>query len=199
LWHYATGAADVAPLSSYRIAGQDYLATVVGQAGNQQTPNLPATTGSKGSYVLALRVNATLPIANTGRGQTPPGLTGSGAAQTGNIPYTTAQVNAGKAQYAQSCAACHGSQLQGVSAPALAGSALGKTHLTVSAIRTIVIRQMPLTAPASLTSTQYADIMAYLLAVNCVKASAGNQPFPAADSPAFSKVTLVGAVCPVKP
>jgi mono/diheme cytochrome c family protein len=33
--------------------------------------------------------------------------------------YTDAQATAGAAVYAQSCAACHGSQLEGVAAPAL--------------------------------------------------------------------------------
>ncbi len=196
LWRYTTGSDDVAPISEYRIDGQEYLVTVVGQAGNQTTPNLPL---SKGSYVLAFRVGATSPVDNTNRGQTAPGLSGSGVAQTGSVPYTSAQVQAGKAQYAHSCAICHGEHLQGVSAPALAGGAFGKSHLTVSAMRTIITKQMPLTAPGSLSPPQYSAVMAYLLASNCVKSSgAGDQPFPTTDSPAFHNLTLVGDVCTVK-
>ncbi len=196
LWNYATGSDDVAPFSAYRVDGQEYVATVVGQAGNQTTPNLPP---SRGSYVLAFRVGATSPITNTKEGQTSPGLSGSGLTQSGSVPYTGAQVQSGKAQYAHSCAICHGEQLQGVSAPALAGGAFGKSHLTVASMRTIVTKQMPLTAPGSLSAAQYADIMAYLLASNCVKpGAAGNLPFPTTGSPAFQSVTLVGAVCSVK-
>jgi alcohol dehydrogenase (cytochrome c) len=196
LWRYATGSDDVAPFSEYRVDGQEYVATVVGQAGNQTTPNLPP---SKGSYVLAFRIGATSPITNTSRGQTLPGLSGSGATQTGSVPYTSAQVQAGKAQFAQSCAICHGKQLQGVSGPALAGSAFGKSHLTLAAMRTIVTKQMPLTAPGSLSAAQYASVMAYLLAANCVKPSGGGeQPFPTTASPALESIALVGAVCSVK-
>jgi alcohol dehydrogenase (cytochrome c) len=196
LWHYATGSDDVAPFSLYRVDGQEYLATVVGQAGNQTTPNLPP---SKGSYVLAFRAGAASPVTNTSRGQTLPGLSGSGVVQTGSVPYTNAQVQAGKAQFAHSCAICHGDQLQGVSAPALAGSAFGKSHLTVAAMRTIVTKQMPLTAPGSLSDAQYANLMAFLLASNCVKPSGGgSQLFPTAGLPALQSVTLVGAVCSVK-
>jgi mono/diheme cytochrome c family protein len=115
--------------------------------------------------------------------------------QSGSAPYTPAQVQAGKAQYATSCAACHGAQLQGVSAPALSGSAFGKSHLSISELRTVVTKQMPLTAPGSLTPSQYASLMAYLLAANCVKSS-GTEPFPVADQPAFKTVILAGGACP---
>ena len=40
--------------------------------------------------------------------------------------YTDAQASAGAAVYAQSCAACHGSQLEGVAAPALKGQVFGE-------------------------------------------------------------------------
>jgi hypothetical protein len=55
---------------------------------------------------------------------------------------------------------------------------------------------MPLTAPGSLTARQYASIMAYLLAANCVKPSGnGTMSFPVADQAEFKTVVLVGAVC----
>jgi mono/diheme cytochrome c family protein len=120
----------------------------------------------------------------------------AGAVQTGTAPYAQAQVQAGKIQYTASCAACHGARLQGVSGPALTGSAFGKSHLTIAALRTVVTKQMPLTAPGSLSASQYASIMAYVLAANGEKPSGnGTTPFPTTDRAEFKAVVLVGAVC----
>jgi mono/diheme cytochrome c family protein len=147
---------------------------------------------------MAFRVGATNPVANNTTGQAAVvAAAASGAVQMGTVPYTQAQVAAGKAAYAQSCGACHGAQLQGISAPALTGSAFGDSHLSVSALRTIVTKQMPLTAPGSLSPAAYASIVAYLAASNCVKPS-GATPFPTSDQPAFKGVLLVGQSCPVK-
>ena len=44
-WEGFTGSAVVAPISAYSVNGAEYLAVVVGEAGNQQTPNLPASEG----------------------------------------------------------------------------------------------------------------------------------------------------------
>jgi mono/diheme cytochrome c family protein len=194
LWKHATGTSIVAPFSAYRVDGAEYLAIEGGQPGNQRTPNLP---NSRGSFVMAFRLGATNPVANSAKGQSVAAAAASiGAVQSGSAPYTPAQVRAGKAQYAAACSACHGAQLQGVSAPALAGSAFGKSHLSISALRTIVTKQMPLTAPGSLTPAQYASLMAYLLAENCVKPSGvGTTPFPLGDRPAFGQVILAGAAC----
>ena len=41
-WKNDTGSSIVAPISAYSVNGTEYLAVVVGEAGNQQTPNLPA-------------------------------------------------------------------------------------------------------------------------------------------------------------
>jgi len=195
LWRHASGSSIVAPFSSYRAGGVEYLAVAVGEPGNQHTPNLP---DSKGSYVLAFRVGAKNAIANTAKGQSLAAAAATkGVVQAGSAPYTVAQVKAGKAQYVASCEACHGAQLQGVSAPALAGSAFGSSHLSISALRSIVTKQMPLTAPGSLTAPQYASIMAFLLASNCLKPSGGGTtPFPTTDEPAFKQVVLAGGACP---
>jgi alcohol dehydrogenase (cytochrome c) len=194
LWKHATGTAIVAPISSYSVDGQEYLAVEGGQPGNQRTPNLPS---SKGSFIMAFRVGATNPLVNSTKGQSVVvAAAAAGAVQAGTAPYTPAQVQAGKSQYAASCAACHGARLQGVSGPALAGSAFGKSHLSISALRTVVTKQMPLTAPGSLTPGQYASIMAYVLAANCVKPSGnGTTPFPVTDRADFKTVVLVGAAC----
>jgi mono/diheme cytochrome c family protein len=146
---------------------------------------------------MAFSLGATNAIANSDQGQSfAAASAATGVKQTGSAPYTAAQVEAGKKQYATSCVACHGAQLQGVSAPALAGSAFGKSHLSISALRTIVTKQMPLTAPGSLSPAQYASLMAYLLASNCVKPSGnGTTPFPSTDRPEFQAVVLAGDAC----
>lgn len=104
--------------------------------------------------------------------------------------YTAAQASAGAQVYAQDCASCHGANLQGVAAPALAGKDFQKTAIsdkyTVSIIRTIATQNMPLSNPGSLSDTQYADVLAYLLAANCYPA--GTKPFPTQDEPALQVI-----------
>jgi outer membrane protein assembly factor BamB len=65
LWKEFTGSAVVAPFSAYQLNGNEYLAVVVGEAGNQQTPNLPT---SRGSRVLAYRLGSVPTIVNTATG-----------------------------------------------------------------------------------------------------------------------------------
>jgi len=201
LWHDDIGSSVVAPISAYENGGQEYLAVFAGEAGNQQTPNLPQTNGAR---IVAYRLGASETVMNDAAGQPTPfpkaaQVTESGPApapQTGSVPYTAAQVASGKAVYTQQCSSCHGASLQGVSAPGLAGASFGHAGLNVSEIRTIVTQQMPLTAPGSLNPEQYAAVMAYLLSYNCIKASGATTPFPTHDDPAFKNVIVSGATCP---
>jgi alcohol dehydrogenase (cytochrome c) len=202
LWTNDTGASIVAPMSAYSIGGNQYIAVLSGAAGNQQTPNMPI---AKTSTMIAYRLGPVAsPIANTTAGQTVVAGTSASSASlppsVGSAPYTSAQVTAGQTAYRQQCASCHGVQLQGVSAPALTGKSFANAHLNLSQERTIVTTQMPLTAPGSLKPQQYAEIMAYLLAYDCVHvAQQGTQPFPTTNEPEFSKVILGGRACPPRP
>jgi alcohol dehydrogenase (cytochrome c) len=208
LWKGNTGASIVAPISIYADGGKEYVAVLSGQAGNQQTPNVPR---AKGSIMTVYTVGPVASaIANTTEGQQAVPQTASGnanlPASVGSAPYTAAQVAAGQKAYETSCVSCHGAQLQGVSAPALTGASFARAHLNLSQVHAIVTTQMPLGAPGSLSPEQYADIMAYLLAYDCVPATGGTAasgggtaPFPTKDQPAFSKVVFGGRSCPPKP
>jgi len=200
-WTQSTGSSVVAPLSAYSLDGTEYLAVVVGEAGNQQTPNLPGTHGSR---MIAYRLGPAQVIDNDATGQVAlaNAVNGSGesaapvASSKGSAPYTQQQVAQGRDIYTQQCAACHGATLQGVSAPALKGPAFAHSHLTASQLRGAVTQRMPLTAPGSLKPQEYASIMAYLLAYDCVKpAGNGQQPFPTTDLPALQQVALGGTTC----
>lgn len=90
--------------------------------------------------------------------------------------YTEAQANAGAAVYAQSCAACHGSQLEGVAAPALKGAPFGDManaqSLTVDSLLDVIINTMPQSDPGSLKPEDYAAVTAYILQQNGYPAGA---------------------------
>jgi polar amino acid transport system substrate-binding protein len=153
--------------------------------------------------VLVYGLGAAKPIVNGLQGQTAL-RTASGAGEsapvtvsTASLPYTPAQVASGAAIYTSSCASCHGAQLQGVAGPALTGAAVARTHPSVSQLRTTVTTLMPLTAPGSLTPAQYAAVMAYMMAYDCIQPSGGGKtPFPTTDTPALAKVTVGPGTCP---
>ena len=84
--------------------------------------------------------------------------------------YTEAQANAGATVYAQTCAACHGSQLEGVAAPALKGPPFGDManaqSLTVDTLLDVIANTMPQSDPGSLKPEEYAAVTAYILQQN---------------------------------
>jgi len=91
--------------------------------------------------------------------------------------FAPAQVPQGRWEYSQQCAVCHGAQLQGTGAPALKGREFtaqwnGKK---LDELYTYVHKNMPLGRGASLTSQEYADIVAYILAQSGLPA--GNERF----------------------
>jgi mono/diheme cytochrome c family protein len=123
------------------------------------------------------------------------------AASPGSAPtYTAAQAHAGAAVYAKNCISCHGANLQGVAGPAIAGKDfLGgavTNKWTFADLRNIVVQQMPLNNPGTLTPTQYADVLAFILASNCFPATAA--PFPESDAPALAAAKVAPPAAPVK-
>jgi mono/diheme cytochrome c family protein len=97
---------------------------------------------------------------------------GATRAADGPISFTAAQAATGAKAYAQNCASCHGANLMGVTAPALAGKSSGIAQQPLSEVYQYVSQQMPMTAPGSLSKTQYVNIVAYLLQKN------GHKPGP---------------------
>ncbi|MHB1004225.1 MAG: c-type cytochrome [Chloroflexota bacterium] len=76
----------------------------------------------------------------------------------------------GKTVYAQSCAACHGDQGQGGSAPAIMGSnaKLAPRFKNAKEVDAFVRANMPQGAPGSLKPEQYNQVVAYMMQQNNV-------------------------------
>jgi len=110
----------------------------------------------------------------------------------GSVSYTEAQARSGKAIYMQHCDSCHGKNLQGVSAPAIAGTEFltvsHKNNYTVSILNTIVTQNMPFNDPGGLKPTEYADVMSFLLASNCFPA--GKTPYPSDPGSTFGTAKI---------
>ncbi len=91
-------------------------------------------------------------------------------AQTKPALYTADQANAGAAVYAQSCASCHGAQLEGVAGPALKGQTFDDLataqSLTADAMLDVISGTMPQSDPASLKMEDYNAVTAYILQQN---------------------------------
>lgn len=108
------------------------------------------------------------------------------------VSYTKAQAHAGVAVYKQNCLSCHGATLQGVAAPAVAGkeflTQVSGNGWSVADLRNLVVQQMPLNNPGTLSAKQYADVIAYLLASNCF--AAGTTPFPQKDEPRLAAIRI---------
>lgn len=80
--------------------------------------------------------------------------------------YTAAQASAGSTVYAQSCAQCHGTELQGQSGPTLHGASFSHAYPSADSLYNFIRTQMPANAPGSLSETQYREVTAFLLERN---------------------------------
>lgn len=93
--------------------------------------------------------------------------------------YTLEQAKRGEAEYAQSCASCHGQHLDdGQFAAPLRGPAFaahwGQGGL--DAPFTVMTTMMPPANPGGLPGTTYADLLAFILSKNSVAASTAELP-----------------------
>jgi alcohol dehydrogenase (cytochrome c) len=198
LWHDDVGASIVAPISAYRASdGHEYLVVEAGEAGNQQTPNVPPSHGAR---VVAYSLSQGQTVLNDTTGQPAIAVAATGktesATRSATVPYTASQVASGAVVYAKYCLSCHGAHLQGVSGPALTGAGFTHANLNVAQIYGIVTQQMPLTAPGSLSKANYAAVMAYVLSYDCVKSTGNGEPFPTTASAELSSVKPTAQSCP---
>ena len=110
----------------------------------------------------------------------------------GSALYTEQQAEDGKQVFDTSCASCHGTNLQGGSAPPVGGSSfLKKAKIlgwSVADMRNLVVSAMPASNPGSLSPQQYADVLAYLLAADCYPP--GDKSFPTDATPALKNTSL---------
>ena len=84
--------------------------------------------------------------------------------------YSPAQASAGATVYASNCATCHAQKLTGGSGPALVGASFHRSieanYKTAGRLYDFVSKQMPLSAPGSLSSQSYLAVSAYILKAN---------------------------------
>ena len=104
---------------------------------------------------------------------------------SGRVGFTELQATRGAAAYRESCAACHGPNLDdGEFAGPLKGAAF-KAHWhdqSPEALGSLIVKRMPPASPGTLSSGTYADIEAYVLQEN--GDSAGTTELAASSAPA---------------
>lgn len=83
------------------------------------------------------------------------------------LTFSAAQVAQGRGIFGNSCTGCHGSDLLGVDGPPLIGGAFDRWFAgPVGTLFSYVQAGMPLTDPGTLTATQTAALLAYILENN---------------------------------
>ncbi len=112
----------------------------------------------------------------------------AGAAGT-PIAFSAMQATQGAKFYTQNCASCHGANLKGISAPALVGGTSSIATQSVAEVYAYISQQMPMTAPGSLSESQYTSILAYLLQRNGHKAG----PRPLTTAVAKNGTAMIAA------
>jgi PQQ-dependent dehydrogenase (methanol/ethanol family) len=113
--------------------------------------------------------------------------------------FTDAQATEGMKVYVDSCQSCHGSKLEGLAGPALAGPQfvrkwVGGTY-TLRDLHRAITTQMPVGAPGSLSQDQYLAVEAYVLSRNGY--TPGNEPLAEANMALVLEPTVeAGAATP---
>lgn len=105
----------------------------------------------------------------------PPPTSAAKTAAGGGPAFTSAQAGQGQQVYVGQCQSCHGANLQGVAGPALMGNGFlakwANGQHPLGDLYSVISKQMPLTAPGSLSQKQYLDVTAYILSRNGYQAS----------------------------
>ena len=118
-------------------------------------------------------------------------LCGLGAAADVPVLYTAAQAEEGSSIFQHKCAECHGSQLEGLSAPALKGPDFRRRtaarFLNAQSLLTFISLYMPRYKPGSLTPAESGDIVAFILQQNGFPAGSAEL---SADTPNLKNLNL---------
>jgi polar amino acid transport system substrate-binding protein len=93
-----------------------------------------------------------------------------GASELSPITFTAPQAIGGGANYQRSCAACHGAELEGFSAPQLSGANFSWLDRPVSEFHGYIQDLMPADAPGSLSDAQVSTIIAFIAQSNGMQA-----------------------------
>ncbi len=130
--------------------------------------------------ILTVGLVLTFILAGCGAGQTAPAVTPTTApTEAGMTPGQ--QISAGQQAYAESCARCHGANLEGATGPQLASTNLS-TYVSADELVGYVSQTMPRNAPGSLGAEEYYDIVAFILdQVGLLPADQAVTPETAAD------------------
>lgn len=143
---------------TYMVDGKQYISVLAGRSGHGRL------------YTFALDANTPMPAYH--EKSTASSAAGGGQSIQDGI-YSAAQAARGKAQYMQSCVACHMANLSGNgSAIPLTGDSFTRAwdgH-NLGELLNIISTTMPQGAPNSLSRDSYTDIVAYLLQFNGARA-----------------------------
>jgi S-disulfanyl-L-cysteine oxidoreductase SoxD len=128
-------------------------------------------------FICALAGSAVLPVHAQQRRSVTDGV------------YTNAQAARGEAVYQKRCASCHGAALGGNAGPPLAGQDFLRiwNGQPASDLFDKIHNTMPYDAPRTLTRSEVADVVAYVLRAN--KLPAGNAELDSTDA-ALTQVSL---------
>ncbi len=100
------------------------------------------------------------------------------ASASGHPSYTAPQADAGRLDYIEHCAECHGGELEGTFGPALAGQNSRVQWESPQYVYGYFSVAMPHGHPGQLTQREYVDIMAFILQRH--NKPAGTRPLTAA-------------------
>jgi mono/diheme cytochrome c family protein len=102
------------------------------------------------------------------------------------LSFTPAQVAGGRANFAEKCAKCHGSDLEGGAGPALVGGVLdGYFAGSVGDLAEFIKSSMPQDTPGTLSSDETVTVVAFLASKNGRKP--GDAPLPS-DAAAQARI-----------
>lgn len=105
--------------------------------------------------------------------------------------YSEAQAKRGEAVYAETCANCHGSELEGIDmSPALSGVTFSSNwnDLTMGDLAERIRISMPADRPGTMPRAQIADVMAFMLKANRFPAGTSDLP---QDTPTLKQIRIL--------